>query len=220
MKKLLIAFCLLFSAGAATAQQQPTNLSNTPDRPTRGFTDENDELPARNHGTGLRAGANWSLLQTAVRDRKLPGAFEMGFFHQRALSRAVSVQGEALYYRENTTLGTSAGLRLPALFVVNPFYNVSLHAGPQLQVRTSGEAPRSISSALGAEGTVPLASTGLAPRLTTALLVGGEARVGFLRVGLRYGVPLRDLTDLKATGQRVGSAWQAGQVQAYLGAGF
>lgn len=215
MKKLLIAF-LVLTAVAASAQNQPVNLSNSPERRAHGFTEENEDLPARNHGMGVRLGSAWAVARSAVDRQRLPVTFEAGFFHQRALSRAVSVQGEALYYRDFTTTGRSSGLRLPALLVINPFYNVSLHAGPQLQWRAAGTAPRAAS--LTAETVVPVVAA--APRLTGGLVVGGEARAGFLRVGVRYALPFNDLLDLQAAGQQVGRAWHNGQVQAYLGVGF
>ncbi len=216
VKKLLLA--LLLSAPALTtyAQTQPTNLSNNPGRRSHGFTDDNEELPDRNHGTGLRVGAIWSDARAAASAQRLPGAFEIGAFHQRALSRVFSVQGEALYYRDNVAGVTSKGLRLPALLVINPFYNLSIHVGPQVQWRASSERNAYATTELAQVSAVP-ASTA---RLSTSLVVGAEARVGFMRVGLRYGLPFREMADLPVAGNRFGDAWRAGQVQAYLGAGF
>ncbi len=213
MQKILLAFFVCIS-GVVSAHTPPVNLSNTPGRPSRGFTEENDDFPTRNHGTGLRVGTAWMLAQAAVRQKQMPRAFEIGVFHQRALSEAVSIQGEAVYYRDATATTHSSGFRLPALLVLNPFDNLNIHFGPQLQVRTGGTAPR----ALSAETEVPVAAA--TPRLTGGLVVGAEARAGILRIGVRYALPLGDLVDLKSAGQQVGSAWQSGQVQAYLGAGF
>ncbi len=139
MKIRLFAF-FLCSVGFANAQNQPVDLSNNPGRHAHGFSTENDDLPARNHGTGVRAGSSWSLTRTAAQNRQLPRSFEVGVFHQVPLSRIVSLQGEALYYRAATPAGSSSGLRLPALLVINPFYNVSVHIGPQLQLWTRGTA--------------------------------------------------------------------------------
>lgn len=216
MKKLLIAL-LVCSAGVASAQKRPTNLSNSPQRSARGFTDANEELPARNHGTGLHVGTVWGQARAAVRGEGGAVPFEIGAFHQLALSERVSVQGEALLYRDVTPLGRSSGLRLPALLVLNPFYNVSVHVGPQMQLRTGGTATPS--ATLTADDALAASRTS-ASRLTAALAVGGEARVGFMRVGLRYTAPFEDLYDLKAAGRQVGRSWQAGQVNVYLGAGF
>ncbi|MBC7449700.1 MAG: hypothetical protein H7330_16740 [Hymenobacteraceae bacterium] len=215
MKKLLLAL-FWCTVGAANAQTQPVNLSNNLERPTRGFSLEDEDLPARNHGTGLRMGSAWTLARASVMNQQLPKSFELGFFHQHPLSRAISVQGEALYYRDATNTARNTGLRLPVLLVVNPFYNVSVHLGPQLQVRTGGSVTRSVP--LSAETVAPTLS--LPAWLTGGVVVGSEARVGFMRIGVRCALPLAKLTDLAAAGRQVGRAWQIGQVQAYLGVGF
>jgi hypothetical protein len=218
VKKLLLALLLSSPALTTYAQTQPVNLSNNPSRRPHGFTDENEELPDRNHGTGLRVGAIWADARNAASNRRTPGSFEFGAFHQRALSRVFSVQGEALYYREQAAGATNSGLRLPALLVINPFYNLSLHVGPQLQWRTSAARAYPTTELAGSGPvTTTAASTG---RLSTALVVGAEARVGFMRVGLRYGLPFQQMADLPEAGNRFADAWHAGQVQAYLGAGF
>jgi hypothetical protein len=185
--------------------------------PTRHQSDS-EELPDRNHGTGVRFGTAWANAQSAFRGNGFPRAFEFGAFHQHALSSKLSVQIEGLFYHAApATGGASSGFRLPALLVFNPFYNVSLHLGPQLQWRTSGTEMRIATSADDATEPLPAQS---AARATTAVVVGGEARVGFVRIGLRYGLPIGELYDLGAAGRQVGQAWQAGQVQTYIGASF
>ena len=213
VKNLLLAL-LVCTTSVATAQTYRANHAKAAARRSFVYTDGNEDLPARNHGTGVRVGSAWTLIRPAATNRQLPTTFEVGVFHQRAISRALSFQGELLYYRDATTTSHSSGMRLPALLVINPFYNVSIHLGPQLQVRTAGVAPR----ALSAETVVPEAAP--APRLSGGLVVGGEARAGFLRFGVRYALPFSNLVDLSAAGKQAGGAWQSGQVQAYLGAGF
>lgn len=222
MNKLLLALlvCTTTLASAKPSghrSRKSHKTSHKAHRPVQRISDDNEDLPSRNHGTGVRVGSMWALTQAAAKGRQLPASFEAGVFRQQPLNRALSVQGEVVYYRASTATGRSSGLRLPALLVINPFYNVSVHVGPQLQVRTGGVAEPMAS--LEAD-TNPVPAAAPAPRITGGLVVGGEARAGFLRVGVRYGLPFGDLYDLKAAGQQVGSAWQAGQVQAYLGVGF
>lgn len=190
---------------------RPVNLSNNPARPTRAFTPEEraEDLPARNHGTGLRLGVLWAAARTAVSGHRLPAVFEVGAFHQRAFGRVGSVQVEALFFRQSGDSATAAttGLRLPVLLVINPFDNVSFHVGPQVSwakgLGAPVEAGRRTSSALAA-----------------GIVAGAEARVERLRVGLRYGTALAALVHLSTAGQAVAAAWKAGQVQVYLGVGL
>ena len=217
MKKLLFVL-LAYTAGISSVQAQSGNYGHRTSQAVHSYSADDDDLPARNHGTGVRLGTSWALARATAQGHSAPVAFEAGVFHQRALSRAVSVQGEALYYRAATAAGRTTGFRLPLLLVINPFYNVSIHAGPQLQVRTGGTSER-LPSVTEAE--VPAATPAPAgARLTGGLVIGGEARIGFLRVGLRYGMQFKALMDLPAAGQQVGSAWQNSLMQAYLGAGF
>lgn len=220
LKKFLFATLLAASALVVNAQTQPVNLSNVPGRSAHGFTDENEELLARNHGTGVHIGAAWTdARSSALTTHQMPGSFEVGVFHQHAFTRFASVQSELLYYRERTATTTRSGLRVPLLLVLNPFYNVSVHLGPQIQWRTATKSNGALLPATGDLANPELVHSSNA-RLSLAFTIGGEARVGFLRVGLRYAVPMSDLSDPSAVGKRAASAWQAGQVQAYLGAGF
>ncbi len=212
MKKVLLLAAAFVAALPSLAQQAPVNLSNAPQRPARGFALTDEDAP-RNHGTGLRVGTNWANVRALANGQSVAAAFEIGVFHQRALTRGLSWQTEALLYRQTTSAERTSGLRLPVLLVFNPLYNISLHVGPQLQWRTAS-SPVATPEGSASVGTTPGAA------LTMGLVGGGEARIGFLRVGLRYTAPLRELTDLPQLGDHAASAWRAGQVQVYLGAGF
>ncbi len=204
----------------ADEHPQPVNLSNTPGRAAHGFTDANETLPDRNHGTGVRLGVILAAAREAMRHGRVPAVFEAGIFHQHALGHVGSVQAELLFFRERTVSSSTGtptapgfrtvkGLRIPLLLVINPFYNVSIHLGPQLQWQWNAPVPddRGRAERSGA-------------RLTAGVVVGGEARVGCGRVGLRYGLPMAALSDLADAGARAGAAWKSGQVQVYLGAGL
>ena len=226
MKKLLFIFLVSLTGTASAQIRRGHHNTSAPKRPhvyaTASANDDTD-LPDRNHGTGLRLGTTWASVKAGARGEAPPATFEGGVFHQRALSPRLSVQGEALYYRDVTTFGTdrriSSGFRLPALFVINPFYNVSFHVGPQLQWRTGGSAWQTAPAPTAGEA--PGAPTVmLAPRLTGSAVVGAEARLSFLRFGLRYSLPFNELMDLPAAGRHFSNAWSNGQMQAYLGAGF
>lgn len=220
LKKLLLATLFAATALTANAQTRPVNLSNVPGRSAHGFTEENENLPARNHGTGVRVGAAWTDARaSALTTHRLPSSFEAGVFHQHALTRFASVQPELLYYRERTAAATRSGIRVPLLLVLNPFENVSIHLGPQVQFRTSSKANASLPAASGDLAAVEMAPTATSS-LSVAFTAGAEARVGFMRVGVRYALPFGAFTDPGAAGKRAASAWNSGQVQAYLGAGF
>ncbi len=185
---------------------QPVNLSNVPGRAAHGFTVENEDNPTRNFGTGLRLSMEWADVRTAVQTRNLPApAFAVGVFHQYALGRVGSVQGEASYFQRRG----ARGLQVPVLMVINFLDNVSVQLGPQVQwnwpIGASSDAGRLI------DNTRPLSA---------ALVLGGEARVECLRVGIRSTLPMEMLGDLPAAGQQLADAWHRAQVQVSLGIGF
>lgn len=215
LKNLLLLTALLAVGQAASAQSLPTNLSNSPQRAAHEFTLQNEELPARNHGSGVRLGTALNQMRGAFNGQGAPKSFELGVFHQRALTRALSWQVEGLYYQQAGGRTRTSGLRLPLLVVVNPFYNLSVQAGPQLQLRTG--APQLTASP---EGTAAPAMGPAGSALSVGMVAGAEARVGFLRVGLRYAFPLGHLSNLPELGQEAGTAWNAGQMQLSLGVGF
>ena len=209
---LLLTLLIGLTLRGHAQQSAGAKLSNNPTRSSRRLAateQEDDDLPARNHGTGIRAGVVWAAARAAVGAHRLPALFEAGAFHQRAFGRAGSVQIEALFFRQrrDSSVAAASGIRLPVLLVFNPFYNISLHCGPQLQWAWGQLAP----TEAGARAT---------SAVTAGIVVGGEARVELLRVGLRYGAPMAALTDLKAAGNAAGAAWKGGQVQVYLGMGF
>lgn len=202
----LIVSLLLGSTTFTHAQSlSPVNLSNNPSRSAHGFTEDNEEEPARNFGTGVRAGGTW----IDVSRGRMPSTFEVGAFHQKALSRTFSVQGEVVYYRQRTTTATTGGLRLPVLLVTNIFQNVSIHVGPQVQWQ-----PGTARSADAFSSEVPQQPT---PHLSTSLVAGIEARVYRARVGVRYQSEFSSLSDPVVAGQRLAHAWNAGLIQGYLG---
>lgn len=208
---LLLALLLGFAVSGHAQVRRHARPSSAPRRATPGFADGPAD-GTHNHGTGAHLGVTWNAARTAARAGRLPPAFELGVFHQRALGRIGSVQGEANFYRQPTVAAAPAalGLRLPVLLVINPFDNVSFHVGPQLQWQWRGSS---------VAAPAPLPDGAVAPaaaRLTGSMVIGGEARIRFLRLGLRYAAPLRDLYDLAAIGQRAADDWKAGQVQVYV----
>lgn len=209
----LLLVILLGSTTFAHAQSEPVNLSNSPQRRAHAYVDPNEDAPDRNHGTGVRLGVVWSQARTAVRAGRLPAVFEAGAFHQHALGRVGSVQAELLFFhqRADSAAPAATGLRLPLLLVLNPFYNVSFHVGPQVQWQWNAAPATSEMASRAVTAPAPL---------SLSLVAGTEARVGAVRVGLRYGLPCAALSNLPDAGSRIGTAWKTGEVQAYLGIGF
>ena len=195
---LLVLLSMLAFSGRAQARRAGPHTGSRALRP--GGTG-GDEF-VRNYGTGLRLGSELA----ALRSGRMFSTLEVGAYHQHALGAVGSVQVEAVYFRQPATATEAAarGLRLPVLLVLNPFDNVGLHLGPQLRWQPTAARP--------VEG-------GIRPptALTAEFVFGAEARVNRGRVGARYGFPLALLTDLPAVGDRFGGAWQAGQLQVYLG---
>lgn len=214
MKYFLLLFLFLPNAALAGYAQdssvsqlnQPVDLSNVPGRAAHGFTNANEDNPARNFGTGFRVSMEWADVRTAVQTRTLPvSAFAVGVFHQYALGRVGSVQGEASYFQRRG----ARGIQLPVLLVINVLDNISVQVGPQAEWHWPTGVP--IDAGYQVIATDPLSA---------ALVLGGEARVECLRVGIRSTLPMGALADLPAAGQQLADAWQSAQVQVSLGIGF
>lgn len=166
---------------------------------TPSVTNEDDEDYVRNHGTGVKLSAAWAGFRQG---------FEVGAFHQERLGQVGSFQIETLYYRKPTATGTVGGLHVPALLVLNPFDNASIHFGPQVQWQ-----PRSIVVAQ-TETSVPTS------KITTSMVLGAEARLYCARVGVRLAMPFSAFAEPVAAGQRLADQWKAGQMQVYMGVGI
>ncbi len=202
-----LALALMLGLAISGHAQTRRGAARPHGRPPHRLAAANDDPLIRNHGTGVRVGLNLS----ALRGSRGAGIFEAGAFHQRALGHVGSVQGEVLFFRQRAdSAATATGLRLPVLLVLNPFDNVSFHVGPEMQWQWNARAASTTDAPVARPTTV----------LAANFVAGGEARVGPMRVGVRYGVPIATLADLPALGRGAAQAWKTGQVQVYLGVGF
>jgi len=198
-KASLLAALLLGSASATQAQYTSWNGTKIRTSSVR----QDDEDYVRNHGTGVKLGAARAGFGTS---------FEVGGFHQHALGKVGSVQAELLYYRQRTATGTTGGLRLPALLVLNPLDNISLHFGPQLQWQPATATP--VAGTDAAEAPKPT------PHFSTAFVTGAEARVEFVRIGMRFAVPFDKFAEPVSVARHIADDWKTKQVQFYVGVGF
>ena len=203
---LLIALAILGLFSTAQAQgrrhyRHHANGSNTSfwngtAISTPDVADPDDEDYVRNYGTGVKLGAAWSGFRKG---------FEFGAFHQQRLGQVGSLQGEVLYYRQPTATGTVGGVRVPALLVLNPFDNGSIHFGPQFQWQ-----PKSTPVA---DGSTALATT----QITTSMVMGAELRLYIARVGMRFALPFSAFTEPQNGAHQLADQWKTGQMQVYLG---
>lgn len=203
---LLLAFVGTASVAQAQVRHHARSAANTSfwngtAINTPSAAEQDDEDYVRNHGTGVKLGAAWAGFRKG---------FEFGAFHQARLGQVGSLQAEVLYYRQPTTTGTVGGLRVPALLVLNPFDNGSIHFGPQVQWQ-----PRSAAAAVSDKPTAIATS-----KITTSMVMGAELRFYCARVGMRFALPFAAFTEPAAAGQRLADQWKTGQMQVYVGVGI
>lgn len=216
------------SAGGSAAHAQVSSL------PSAGSYDSGTSHGSRNTGFGIKGGLSWGNLQvggsplfsSSFEDLK---TFHAGLYGQYGFTQFASVQAELLYARKgfqdrdpqrvpDVVSNRLDYLALPLLFVANIAENLSLHLGPQIAVLTSARR--------GTQA-LDLGRSGYR-RADFGGVVGGEARIGPVRLGARYELGFTDLNPsgaaLAATGQPVqvvggGNHLRNQVVQVYLGLG-